>query len=97
MSRSEHQYTLYSVTRLAAYYLQRHHCSDRHQEDVVNDFTRKFAGAIQDSLVVAPFDAAAAKETTTPAKRLLVRLAARTAVDAAVAHAATEANRLTQR
>ena len=39
---------------------------------------------------MAPFVEAAAKETTTPAERLLVLLAARTAVDAAVKHAADE-------
>jgi hypothetical protein len=41
--------------------------------------------------VVAPFKAAAATSTTTPAKRKLVLLAARTAINATVAHAASEA------
>jgi hypothetical protein len=45
---------------------------------------------MQDSLVVAPFGAVAAKSTTTPARRKLVLLAARTAIDAAVAHAVSE-------
>jgi hypothetical protein len=40
---------------------------------------------------VAPFEEAEHEETTTPAKRLRVRLAARIAVDAAVKHAADEA------
>jgi hypothetical protein len=50
-----------------------------------------FAQEIQGRLVVAPFAAAAAVATTAPAKRKLMLLAACTAIDAAVAHAATEA------
>jgi hypothetical protein len=45
---------------------------------------------MQDSLVVGPFVAAAAEATTTPAKRLFVLLASRTAIDAAVSVAVTE-------
>jgi hypothetical protein len=87
---SPHQYTLYSLSQLATCYLERH-ASDQPQ-DTVHDFARRFAAVIQDSLIVAPFEAAAGYVTTTPAKRRLVRLAARTAIDAAVTHTATEAN-----
>jgi hypothetical protein len=58
---------------------------------VVDNFALRFARAIQSSLTVALFEVAAMAESSTPAKRLLVLLAARTAIDAAVAHAATEA------
>jgi hypothetical protein len=89
LNTSSHQYTLYSVAQLATHYLQRHHYTDK--PEAVRDFTSRFAAAMQDSLVVAPFAAAAALETTTWSKRKLVLLATRTAVDATVAHAATEA------
>jgi hypothetical protein len=85
---SPHQYTMYSLTQLAAYYLERH-ASDQRQ-DTVDDFAWRVAVTIHDRLIVAPFEAAAAAATTTPAKRRLVRLAARTAIDAAVAHADEE-------
>jgi hypothetical protein len=85
---SPHQYTLFSVAQLTAYYLERH-VSDRPQ-DTVDTFAQRFAAKIRHRLIVAPFEAAAAKATTTPAKRRLVRLAARTAIDAAVAHADEE-------
>jgi hypothetical protein len=87
LNTSEHQYCLYSVTQLTTYYLQRHHYSDR-LEDVRN-FALRFACVLQDNrLIVAPFAAAVDEVTTTLAKRKLVLLAARTAIDAAVAHAA---------
>jgi hypothetical protein len=89
LNTSEHQYSLYSVAQLAAYCLQRHASSQ--PQDVVDDFAMRFAGVIQDRLAVEPFEAAAEAATTTRAQRLLVRLAARTAIDAAVAHAATKA------
>jgi hypothetical protein len=89
LNTSEHQYTLYSVAQLAAFFLQRH-ASDQPQ-DTVDNFALRFAGVIQDRLAVAPFEAAAAAATTTPAQRLLVLQAVRTAIDAAVSHAATEA------
>ena len=44
--------------------------------------------AIQNQLVVAPPLALTARETMTPSNRLLVRFAARAAVDSAVAHTA---------
>jgi hypothetical protein len=61
------------------------------QPEAVRDFTSRFAVAIQGSLVVAPFEAAAGYATTTPAKRKLMLLATRTAIDEAVAHATAEA------
>jgi hypothetical protein len=85
---SPHQFTLHSVAQLTAYYLD-HHASDQPQ-DAVDDFARRFAVVMQDRLIVAPLEAAAAKTTRTPAKRRLVRLTARTAIDAAVAHADEE-------
>jgi hypothetical protein len=48
------------------------------------------ASEVQDSLIVAPFIAAVKEETTTPVRRLLVLLAARTAVDAAMKQATEE-------
>jgi hypothetical protein len=62
------------------------------KKDVVDNFTLSFAGVIQDKLLVEPLEAVAAAATTTPAKRLLVQLATRTAIDAATSHAATEGN-----
>jgi hypothetical protein len=68
--------------------LQRH--GSKQKQDVVDNFALRFASVIQDKLIVAPFEAAAATATTMPARRQPVLLAARTAIDAAVAHAATE-------
>ena len=65
LNTSPHQYTLYSLAQLAAYYLQRH--TSNQKQDTVNSFALQLAVVMQDSLVVAPFDAAAAAATTTPA------------------------------
>jgi hypothetical protein len=92
LSQSPRQYTLYSLAQLAAYYLQRRHHADQQLQDIVDDFASRFEAEMPDNrLRVAPFDVAAAAATTAPAKRRLVLLAARTAIDAAVAHAAEEA------
>jgi hypothetical protein len=94
LSQSPHQYTLYSLVQLAAYYLQRRHYADQQLQDIVDkdDFASRFAAVVQDNRLIVPrFEVAAAKASTTPAQRLLVLLAARTAIDAAVAHAAEEA------
>jgi hypothetical protein len=48
---SPHQYTLYSLAQLAAYYLERH-ASDQPQ-DTIDTFSRRFAVTIQDRLIVA--------------------------------------------
>jgi hypothetical protein len=92
LNTSQHQFTLYSITQLAAYYVQRRQHPDQQLEDDqsedVRNFALRLASEVQDSLIVAPFVQAAARVSTTPARRLLVLLAARTAVDAAVEHAA---------
>jgi ankyrin repeat protein len=83
LNTSKHQFTLYSVAQLAAYYMQRRQYPEQQPEDVRN-FALRLASEVQDSLIVAPFIAAAARVSTKPARRLLVLLAARTAVDGAV-------------
>jgi hypothetical protein len=88
LNTSSHQYTLYSLAQLAAYYLQRH--ASKQPQVTVDAFALRLAVAMQDRLLVAPFEAATAEATTTPAKRKLVLLAARTAIDAAVSVAATD-------
>jgi hypothetical protein len=67
LSQSPHQYTLYSLAQLAAYYLQRRHYADQQLQDIVDDFASRFA-----AVIVAPFEVAAAKASTTPAQRKLV-------------------------
>jgi hypothetical protein len=89
LDTSPHQCTLFSVAQLATHYLQRHGYNQK--QDVVDDFALRFAVETQDRLVVAPFEDAHYTDTSTPTKRKLVLFAARTAIDAAVAHAATEA------
>jgi hypothetical protein len=65
LNPSPHQYTLYSLAQLAVYYLQRH--TSNQKQDMVNSFALQLAVVMQDSLIVAPFEAAAAAATTTPA------------------------------
>jgi hypothetical protein len=56
---SEHQFTLYSLARLTAYYLQRH--ASKQPQDTIDKYTLRLAAAMQDSLVVSPFEAATDK------------------------------------
>ena len=80
--RAEHQFALHSLAQLVAFHNLRRHASQP-PPAYVEAFGVRFGVAIQSQLVVAPLLVA-----TTPARRKLVVLAARTAVDAAVKHAA---------
>jgi hypothetical protein len=91
LAASWHQYTLYSITQLAAFYLQRH--ASKQKQDTIDNFALRFAGVIQNSLSVEPFEAAGAAlccHHDAKTRRKLVLLAAGTAIDAAVSHAASE-------
>ena len=80
--RAEHQFALHSLAQLVAFHNLPRHASQP-SPAYVEAFALRFGVAIQSQLIVAPLLVA-----TTPARRKLVLLAARTAVDAAVKHAA---------
>jgi hypothetical protein len=66
--------------------LQYHHYPD--QPEDVRKFARRFAVMLRKRLISSPYYGMLTNRgETTPAKRLLVLLCTRTAVDAAVAHA----------